>query len=403
MSAAAGPAGRGLNRPAPARVGISAAAPCSPVGRRRPPGYANRPDFPDPTPPPPMPLPFIAPPLAQGGEGGRLLLIGGLLLALLLGLVFVAIMARYIGLWVQCKLTGTRIGLFDLVMMSVRKVNPTVITRSLIMATQAGVVREYGLTRKQLEAHYLANGNVPNVIKSLIAARRANLSMDWNIAAAIDLAGRNVLEAVQTSVDPKVIDCPDPRRHGRNSLDGVAKDGIQLKARARVTVRTNIQQLVGGATEETVIARVGEGIVSAIGSSATHKVVLADPVLIAKAVLNKGLDSQTAYEIVSIDIADIDVGDNVGARLQADQAEADMRIARAKAEERRAMAVATEQVQRAVTQENQAKVVLAEAEIPLAMAEAFKRGGLRADEDGNVRESKHHEGNGAASPAAIGV
>jgi uncharacterized protein YqfA (UPF0365 family) len=208
------------------------------------------------------------------------------------------------------------------------------------------------------------------------------------VAAAIDLAGRNVFEAVQTSVDPKVIDCPDPRR-GRNTLDGVAKDGIQLKARARVTVRTNLAGLVGGATEETVIARVGEGIVSAIGSSETHKVVLANPTLIARAVLAKGLDSQTAYEIVSIDIADIDVGDNVGARLQADQAEADMRIARAKAEERRASAVAQEQEMTALTQENRAKVVLAEAEIPKAMAQAYRSGNLRAS----------HNSSGSPGPA----
>ncbi|MFH5805643.1 flotillin-like protein FloA [Alienimonas sp. DA493] len=318
-------------------------------------------------------------------------------MAALLGFVFLVLFARYFKLWLRAFFSGVRVWPWTLVFMSLRKVNPSVIVDSKIMAVQAGL---RPVNTDQMEAHYLAGGNVRNITRALIAAERASIDLDWDTAAAIDLAGRNVLEAVQTSVDPKVIDCPDPRRHGRNTLDGVAKDGIQLKARARVTVRTNIQQLVGGATEETVIARVGEGIVSAIGSSATHKAVLADPVLIAKAVLAKGLDSQTAYEIVSIDIADIDVGDNVGARLQADQAEADMRIARAKAEERRAMAVANEQVQRAVTQENQAKVVLAEAEIPLAMADAFRRGGLRADEDGNVRESKLHAGNGQASAGA---
>jgi uncharacterized protein YqfA (UPF0365 family) len=215
-------------------------------------------------------------------------------------------------------------------------------------------------------------------VQALIAAHRARIDLNWDTAAAIDLAGRNVLEAVQTSVDPKVIDCPDPRRTGRTTLDGVAKDGIQLKARARVTVRTNLAQLVGGATEETIIARVGEGIVSAIGSCASHKDVLANPMLIAKAVLDKGLDSQTAYEIVSIDIADIDVGDNIGARLMADQAEADMRIARAKAEETRANAVAREQEMRALTKENQAAVVMAEAEIPKSMASAYRAGYLRA-------------------------
>jgi uncharacterized protein YqfA (UPF0365 family) len=211
----------------------------------------------------------------------------------------------------------------------------------------------------------------------LIVATRARLNLDWDKASAIDLAGRNVLEAVQTSVDPKVIDCPDPRRTGRTTLDGVAKDGIQLKAKARVTVRTNLAQLIGGATEETVIARVGEGIVSAIGSSESHKQVLANPMLIADAVLKKSLDAQTAFEIVSIDIADIDVGMNVGARLQADQAEADVRVARARAEERRAQAVAAEQEMRALTQENRAKVVLAEAEVPLALAESYRNGRLR--------------------------
>ena len=214
------------------------------------------------------------------------------------------------------------------------------------------------------------------MVRSLIAANRANIELDWDTAAAIDLAGRNVLEAVQTSVSPKVIDCPDPRL-GRTTLDGVAKNGIQLKARVRVTVRTNLAQLVGGATEDTIIARVGEGIVSAIGSCDTHKDVLANPALIAQTVLKKSLDSQTAYEIVSIDIADVDVGDNVGARLQADQAEADMRVARAAAEERRAEAVAQEQEMQAKTQENRAVVVLAEAEVPQAMADAFKKGQLR--------------------------
>ena len=350
--------------------------------------------------PSPPPSASVLPPLAQfdavGGGLTAILIIAGLAVAALLGFVFLVLFARYFKLWLRAFFSGVRVWPWTLVFMSLRKVNPSVIVDSKIMAVQAGIPP---ISTDQMEAHYLAQGNVRNIIRAMIAAERASIDLDWETAAAIDLAGRNVLEAVQTSVDPKVIDCPDPRRHGRNSLDGVAKDGIQLKARARVTVRTNIQQLIGGATEETVIARVGEGIVSAIGSSATHKAVLADPVLIAKAVLAKGLDSQTAYEIVSIDIADIDVGDNVGARLQADQAEADMRIARAKAEERRAMAVANEQVQRAVTQENQAKVVLAEAEIPLAMAEAFRRGGLRADPDGNVRESRH-EGNGQAAIGA---
>jgi uncharacterized protein YqfA (UPF0365 family) len=268
------------------------------------------------------------------------------------------------------------VSILSLIAMSFRKVNARAIIESKIMGVQAGLPP---ISTQALEAHYLAGGNVRRVIQALIVAHRAKIDLDWETAAAIDLAGRNVLEAVQTSVDPKVIDCPDPKRSAaRTTLDGVAKNGIQLRARARVTVRTNLAQLIGGATEETVIARVGEGIVSAIGSCESHKDVLANPMLIAKAVLDKSLDSQTAFEIVSIDIADIDVGDNVGARLQADQAEADVRVARAKAEERRARAVAQEQEMKALTAENRAKVVLAEAEVPLAMAEAYKSGHLRA-------------------------
>jgi uncharacterized protein YqfA (UPF0365 family) len=300
--------------------------------------------------------------------------IGGLILLLVLILG-----GRYFKLWLRAFVTRARIGLLNLIFMSLRKVNPQVIVDAKIMAVQAGLT---DITTQAMEAHYLAGGNIRRVIQALIAAHRARIELDWNTAAAIDLAGRNVLEAVQTSVNPKVIDCPDVRRHGRNTLDGVAKDGIQLQARARVTVRTNLAQLVGGATEDTIIARVGEGIVSAIGSSETHKDVLANPMLIAKAVLRKGLDSQTAYSIVSIDIADIDVGANVGARLQADQAEADMRIARAKAEERRAMAIAYEQEMKALTQENRAKVVLAEAQIPKAMAQAYREGNLRTVANG---------------------
>lgn len=294
----------------------------------------------------------------------------------LLFLIFLALFARYFKLWLRAFVTKAEIGPLTLVFMSLRKVNPQVIVDSKIMAVQAGLNR---ISTEAMEAHYLAGGRVPIVVRALVAAHRAQIDLNWDTAAAIDLAGRNVLEAVQTSVDPKVIDCPDVKRNGRSTLDGVAKDGIQLQARARVTVRTNLKQLVGGATEETIIARVGEGIVSAIGSCETHKQVLANPMLIARAVLNKGLDSQTAYAIVSIDIADIDVGANVGARLQADQAEADMRIARAKAEERRAAAVAVEQEMQALTQENRAQVTLAEAEIPKAMAEAFQSGRLRSN------------------------
>nr|WP_315852359.1 flotillin-like protein FloA [Thalassoroseus pseudoceratinae] len=295
-------------------------------------------------------------------------------------LAFLILFSRYFKLWLRAFVTKARIGPLSLVSMSLRKVNPQVVVDAKIMAVQAGLS---SISTTQMEAHYLAGGNVQRLVKSLIAAHRANIQLEWETAAAIDLAGRNVLEAVQTSVDPKVIDCPDPRRHGRNTLDGVARDGIQLKARARVTVRTNLSQLIGGATEETIIARVGEGIVSAIGSCENHREVLANPMMIARRVLDKGLDSQTAYEIVSIDIADIDVGDNVGARLQMDQAEADVRIARAKAEERRAAAVAQEQEMKALTKENQAHVVLAEADVPRAMADAFRAGFLRADPDQN--------------------
>jgi len=300
----------------------------------------------------------------------------------IVGLAFFFMFARYFRLWLRCFVSRARISPFALIGMSLRKVNPAIVADTKIMAVQAGLS---DITTDGIEAHYLAGGNIRRVVQALIAAHRARIDLNWDTASAIDLAGRNVLEAVQTSVDPKVIDCPDTRRTGRATLDGVAKDGIQLKARARVTVRTNLAQLVGGATEETIIARVGEGIVSAIGSCASHKDVLANPMLIAKAVLDKGLDSQTAYEIVSIDIADIDVGDNIGARLMADQAEADMRIARAKAEETRANAVAREQEMRALTKENQAAVVMAEAEIPKSMASAYEKGTLRATHNGEVR------------------
>lgn len=309
-----------------------------------------------------------------------ILILLGVGLGALFTIVFLAVFAMYFRLWLRAYFTRVLVSPFTLLFMSLRKVNPTTIIDAKIMSVQSGIK---DVSIRQLEAHYLAEGNILRVVRAMIAAHRAKIPLDWNTAAAIDLAGRDLLEAVNTSVNPKVIDCPD-QRNNRTTLDGVAKDGIQLKARARVTVRTNLQQLVGGATEETIIARVGEGIVSAIGSCETHKQVLANPMLIARAVLAKGLDSQTAYEIVSIDIADIDVGDNIGARLQADQAEADMRIARAKAEERRARAVAKDQEMRALTVENQAKVVLAEAQIPLAMAEAYRSGLLRGEKNGTA-------------------
>jgi uncharacterized protein YqfA (UPF0365 family) len=258
--------------------------------------------------------------------------------------------------------------------MSFKKVNPTVIVRSKIMAVQAGLGDSTGITRKALEAHYLAGGRVPLVVQALIAAHKAGIrELDFKRAAAIDLAGRDVREAVQTSVYPKVIDCPG-RNSGRESLDAVAKNGIQLKVKARVTVRTNLNQLIGGATEETISARVGEGIITSIGSSESHFQVMEHPDTISKAVLQRGLDAQTAFQIVSIDIADIEIGENIGARLQADQAEADTRVAQAKAEERRSVAIAREQEMKAATAENRARLLEAEALVPKSIGQAFRAG-----------------------------
>jgi uncharacterized protein YqfA (UPF0365 family) len=304
---------------------------------------------------------------------------GGLVLAVILGgllLIVVLIFALHFPLYIQSKATRVGIGIIDLLRMRFRKINPRVIVRSKIMASQAGLDDDPGITTDALEAHYLAGGNVPLVIRAIIAARKAkNIELDFRMATAIDLAGRDVLESVQTSVYPKVIDCP--AAHGtRASLDAIAKNGVQLKVRARVTVRANLNQLIGGATEDTIIARVGEGIVSAIGSANSHLEVLENPDTISTAVLSRRLDSQTAFEIVSIDIADIDVGDNVGARLQADQAEADMRVARANAEGRRAMAVAAEQEMQAKIEETRAKLIEAEADVPKAVAHAITDGTL---------------------------
>jgi uncharacterized protein YqfA (UPF0365 family) len=291
-------------------------------------------------------------------------------------LVFLAVFTRFARLWIQSVMTRAGIGMVDLIRMWFRKVNPTVIVRSKIMAVQAGLDEEEEISTKAIEAHYLAGGNVPLVIRAMIAARKAKIiELSFKRATAIDLAGRNILDAVQTSVYPRVIDCP-PQSGKRMTLDAVAKNGIQLKVKARVTVRANLDQLIGGATEETIVARVGEGIVSAIGSAETHAEVLANPDRISRAVLARKLDSQTAFEIVSIDIADIDVGDNIGARLQADQAEADTRVARAQAEGRRAMAVSQEQEFVAAIEQNRAKLVESEAQVPLAMADAFRSGKL---------------------------
>src|SRR6056297_3112463 len=301
--------------------------------------------------------------------------LGGALVLFAVFLVIFFVFANYFGLWIQSLLTGSNIGFSNLIAMTFRKVNTRAIVRSKIMATQAGL-NDPELTSGAMEAHYLAGGNIQQVIRALIAAKKAKtISLTFREATAIDLAGRDVLESVQTSVYPKVIDCP-PRGSAKASLDAVAKDGIQLKVKARVTVRANLQQLIGGATEETIIARVGEGIVSAIGSAANHKAVLENPDVISKAVLAKRLDSQTAFEIVSIDIADIDVGANVGARLQADQAEADTQVARARAENKRASAVAAEKEMEARVEESRAQLVLAQAAVPEAMADAFRSGKL---------------------------
>ncbi|MDR5657979.1 flotillin-like protein FloA [Serpentinicella sp. ANB-PHB4] len=269
-----------------------------------------------------------------------------------------------VGLWFTAYFSGVRIGIFTLIGMRFRRVKPARIVNPLIKATKAGL--EFNIDK--LEAHYLAGGDVNSVVDALIAAQRADISLEFERAAAIDLAGRQVLEAVQVSVNPKVIETP--------KIAAVAKDGIEVMARARVTVRANIERLVGGAGEETIIARVGEGIVTTVGSASSHKAVLENPDLISRTVLGKGLDSGTAYEILSIDIADIDIGRNIGAQLQTDQADADKRIAQAKAEERRAMAVAKEQEMKASVEEMRAKVVGAEAEVPLALAQALKDGKL---------------------------
>ncbi len=320
-------------------------------------------------------MPFdLVPLLAADANTVTLVISLGLMVAFLLGL---AIFFRYFGLWIQCKMTGADISLLQLMLMSLRKVKPSVIVHGKIMAVQSGITSIYPISAQALQAHYLAGGNVPNVIRALIAAYRAHIEIDWQTAQAIDLAGRDLLDAVRTSVNPKVIDCPNPAK-SKGPLEAMAGDGIQVMVRARVTVRSNLKQLVGGATEETIIARVGQGIVQAIGMTANYKAVLENPDSISKLVLKQGLEAQTAFEIVSIDIADIDVGENIGARLQAEQAEADMRIAEAKAEEKRAQAIALQQEMHAQVQENQAKLVLAEAEIPKGVAAAMgdKRLGL---------------------------
>jgi uncharacterized protein YqfA (UPF0365 family) len=297
-------------------------------------------------------------------EPGKVVLVAFLVIVILVVIVFFLLFLKFFRLWLQARLSRADVKFSELIGMWLRRVDTRTIVLSKITAIQAGLT----LTTQDLESHFLAGGRVPNVVRALVAANRANIDLSLKTATAIDLAGRDILEAVQTSVNPKVIDCPDPAK-SRGTIDAVAQDGIQLKAKARVTVRANIERLIGGATQETIIARVGEGIVTTIGSAITYKSVLENPDDISKSVLSKGLDAGTAYEILSIDIADVDVGENVGAQLQAAQAEADMRRAKAEAEKRRAMAVAHEQEMRALVVENESKV-------PLAMAEAFKKGNL---------------------------
>ena len=312
-------------------------------------------------------LPIAASSLLAGGGLLIGLIIGGLIL-----LALAIVILRYANLYVQALVSGARTGITDLIGMDLRPgINPKTIVYAKIQAARAGLA----IQQQQMESHILAGGNLIRVINAMIAADKANIDLGWDTATAIDLAGRNVLEAIKTSVDPKVIDVPS-REMGTNTLDAVAADGIQLKVKARVTVRTNIRRLVGGATEETIVARVGEGIVSSIGSSDDHRAVLKNPDVISKNVLAKGLDANTAFEILSIDIADVSVGANIGAKIQTEQAEADKNVAQALAEKRRALAVAQEQENVAKVAENRALVVLAEAEVPKAMAEAFRNGNL---------------------------
>jgi uncharacterized protein YqfA (UPF0365 family) len=307
--------------------------------------------------------------LAQSNPIPWPLIITGIVLLVVI-VIFVVIF-QFLGLYVRALVSGSHVGLVELIGMRVRNVNPVAIVNSRIQASRAGL----NISTPEMESHVLAGGDVQRVINAMIAANKANIDLSWKTATAIDLAGRDILDAVQTSVNPKVIDVPNPQL-GRLTIDAVSRDGIQLKVKARVTVRTNIKSLVGGATEETIIARVGEGIVTAIGSASDYKDVLENPDHISKAVLAKGLDANTAFEILSIDIADIDVGENIGAKLQADQAESDKRRFQAEAEKRRALAIAHEQENVAKQAENRAAVVLAEAEVPRAMAEAFRNGNM---------------------------
>jgi uncharacterized protein YqfA (UPF0365 family) len=331
-----------------------------------------------------MLLPLLAQAELRQIPNNKLWVIPVALVIIVLVFTFVVAMIAYGKLWFQAYMSNARVSMFSLIGMSLRQVNARQIVTAKIMAMQSGVGSDpqSGITTRRLEAHYLAGGTVMGVINAIIAAHRADIDLDFDRAAAIDLAGRDVLEAVRTSVYPKVIDCPE-QGAAKSTLSAISKNGVELKVRARVTVRTNLSQLIGGATEETIIARVGEGIITAIGSAESHLQVMENPNRISRAVLDKGLDAHTAFEIVSIDIADIEIGQNIGARLQADQAEADTRVARARAEERRAIAIAREQEMKARTAENRARVVMAESEVPMAMADAFRAGHFATSTPGN--------------------
>jgi uncharacterized protein YqfA (UPF0365 family) len=312
-------------------------------------------------------------------DQSNILVYGATILLGIVALTMLLLLFNYGQLWFQAYWSKARVTFFELLGMSLRKVNARTIVQAKIMATQAGLG---DFPSKKLEAHYLAGGDVPRVIRALIAAQRADLDLDFDRACGIDLAGRDVLDAVQTSVNPKVIECP-ATSSGKSTLSAVARNGVELRIRARVTVRTNLQQLIGGATEETIIARVGEGIITSIGSAESHFEVMEHPDTISKAVLDRGLDAQTAFQIVSIDIADIEVGENIGARLQADQAEADTRVARAKAEERRSVAIAREQEMKAAVSENKARLLEAEALVPKSIGEAYRAGRIDRVKAGN--------------------
>ena len=346
------------------------------------------------------------PALAQTGGGGIGSMVGWavVVVVVIIGFILLVFLLQFVNLWIQAYTSNARVTFFDMIGMKLRKVDARTVVINRIRAVKAGM----DIPTNLIETHYLAGGRVSNVISAMIAARGARIDLPWNIATAIDLAGRNILDAVNTSVNPKVIDCPAVNGP-RQTIDAVAKDGIQLKVKARVTVRTNIGRLVGGATEETIIARVGQGIVSTIGSANDHKQVLENPDEISRKVMQTGLDAGTAFEILSIDIADVDVGDNIGAKLQADQANANKQMAQAEAEKRRALAVAQEQEFRAEEQKNRAAVVLAEAEVPRALSESLRSGKFGAMDyyrlqnlqaDTSMRQSIAGEQPGPSAPGS---